>query len=67
MAEGFDEIEAVAVWDILRRAGVEVKSVSMTGEKTVTGARKVTVVTDVLYESVKSDDVEGFYILPGGV
>lgn len=67
LAEGFDEIEAVAVWDILRRAGVEVKSVSMTGEKTVVGAHNVAVVSDVLYESVKSDDVEGFYILPGSI
>ena len=37
-AEGSEEVEALAVVDILRRAGVETRIVSVTGDKMVTGA-----------------------------
>ena len=37
LATGFEEIEALTVTDILRRAGADVKTVSVAGEKTVAG------------------------------
>ena len=40
-AEGAEEVETLAVVDILRRAGVEIRIVSMTGEKMVTGAHGI--------------------------
>ena len=39
LAEGFEEIEAITVIDVLRRAGMDIKSVSITSEHAVAGAR----------------------------
>ena len=39
LAEGFEEIEALTVVDLGRRAGLDVQTVSITRDKTVTGAR----------------------------
>ena len=41
LATGFEEIEALTVTDILRRAGADMKTVSVTGEKTVEGAHGI--------------------------
>lgn len=66
LADGFEEIEAVAPVDILRRAGMIVKTVSVNGVKTVTGAHGVPYVADYLFEEVEFDDAE-WLILPGGM
>ena len=42
LAEGFEEMEAVTPIDLLRRAGVDAKLVSVTGNRAVTGAHGVT-------------------------
>ena len=47
-AEGSEEVEAWAVVDILRRAGVETHIVSVTGDKMVTGAHGIRVEADML-------------------
>ena len=47
LAEGFEEIEALTVTDVLRRAGVSVKNASVSGEY-VTGAHGITVKSDCL-------------------
>ena len=66
LAEGFEEIEALAPVDILRRAGVEVYTVGV-GAKVVTGAHKIPVVADVMDCEIAPDhDCEGV-ILPGGM
>ena len=46
MADGFEELEAVAVIDILRRGGVHVEAVSVTGERAVTGSHGISLVCD---------------------
>ena len=46
-AEGSEEVEALAVVDILRRAGVETRIVSVTGDKMVTGAHGIRVEADM--------------------
>ena len=51
-AEGSEEVEALAVVDILRRAGVETRIVSVTGDKMVTGAHGIRVEADMLMEDV---------------
>ena len=43
LADGFEEVEALAVVDVLKRAEIEVYMVSVTGEKLVTGAHQISV------------------------
>lgn len=62
---GFEEIEALATVDILRRAGLPVRTVSLSGETAVTGSHGVTVVADTLFEDVDFNTAE-MLILPGG-
>ncbi len=65
-AQGFEEIEALTVVDICRRAGLETDMVSIMGEREVTGSHGICVKTDVLLEEV---DFEGLdmLVLPGGM
>ena len=62
---GFEEIEALTVVDLLRRAGVDTDMVSVTGERTVTGSHQIPVVTDKLLSEVDFDKVE-VIVMPGG-
>lgn len=66
LADGFEEIEALATVDILRRAGMDVITVSINHEHIVTGAHGVPVVADVTF---KEADFGGsdWLILPGGM
>lgn len=65
LAEGFEEMEAVTPIDLLRRVGVDAKSVSVTGSKAVTGAHGVTYQADLLFEEIEAD--ADMLILPGGM
>lgn len=51
LANGFEEIEALAPLDILRRGGVDVKTVSITGSEIVESAHGVTVKADLIFEN----------------
>lgn len=66
LAEGFEEVEALTPVDVLRRAGVPVKTVSITDSLQVTGSHGITVTADAL---MKDTDFEGatWMILPGGL
>lgn len=66
LADGFEEMEALTQVDILKRAGMPVKTVSVTGVLTVTGSHGVPVIADMVFEEVNEDDVE-MIILPGGM
>ncbi len=66
MAEGHEEIEALTVVDLLRRAGIDIYTVSITGEKKVTGSHGITTVCDKLIETVNFDDAD-MLVLPGGM
>lgn len=66
LAEGFEEIEALFPLDIMRRGGLEVKTVSVTGYQTVTGSHHVPVIADLLFEELKEEEVE-MIVLPGGL
>lgn len=65
LTEGFEEIEALTVVDLLRRAQISVKMISVTGNQMVTGAHKIEVKADELFEN--ADFSKGdMLILPGG-
>ena len=65
LTTGFEEIEALATMDILRRGGVNIHSVSLTGDKMVTGGHQMTVTADCLFGEADFTDAQ-MLILPGG-
>ena len=65
LAQGFEEIEALAVVDILRRGELNINTVSITENKTVVGAHGISVITDITIGDM-SEDFEAL-ILPGGM
>lgn len=71
LADGFEEIEALTPLDMLRRAGLPVKTVAIgarccPGGATVTGAHHVPVICDLVPEEVPMEQVDAV-ILPGGM
>ena len=65
-ATGFEEVEALTVVDLLRRGGVDCKTVSVTGDYDVTGAHGITIRADLLFD--ETDLTKGdMLILPGGM
>ncbi|MFN2747858.1 MULTISPECIES: DJ-1 family glyoxalase III [Bacillus] len=65
LIDGFEEIEAITTIDILRRAEVDVVTVSLDGTRRVKGGHEIVVEADQLYED--SDFREAaMLILPGG-
>jgi 4-methyl-5(b-hydroxyethyl)-thiazole monophosphate biosynthesis len=66
LATGFEEIEAVGIIDILRRADIFITVTSVTGVREVTGAHHIKVLADELFEDV---DFSGYdmIVLPGGM
>lgn len=65
-ADGFEEIEALTVVDVLRRAELPVEMVSLNTDLQVRGAHGVTVVCDRLLADVQPT-ADGYLILPGGM
>ena len=66
IAEGFEEIEALTVVDVLRRADCDAKMVSITGNIKVTGTHGIPVETDLLFEDADYSLCE-MIVLPGGM
>ncbi|MCE4564652.1 DJ-1/PfpI family protein [Maribellus sp. CM-23] len=66
LAEGFEEIEAISIIDVLRRASLKVTVVSVTGDLAVTGAHQIQVTADKLFEDVDYSEIE-MLVLPGGM
>jgi 4-methyl-5(b-hydroxyethyl)-thiazole monophosphate biosynthesis len=65
LIEGFEEIEAVAIMDLLRRADIPVRTISLMKDLTVTGSHGIPVVADFLFEETSYDECDMF-VLPGG-
>ncbi len=63
---GYEEIEALTVVDILRRAGVEMTMVSVMGERSATGSHDIKVEMDALLDEVDFDKID-VIVLPGGM
>ncbi len=66
LANGFEETEAITIIDVLRRAGLNVQTVSVTDSKTVTGAHQVPIVADSLFDEVDYHGIDAI-LLPGGM
>lgn len=66
LADGFEEIEALAPVDLLRRAGLTVQTVGVTG-KVVTGSHGIAVTADILPADLNLNDDLQAVILPGGM
>ncbi|TKG92979.1 DJ-1/PfpI family protein [Puteibacter caeruleilacunae] len=66
LATGFEEVEAISIIDVLRRAEIDLTTVSITGDKVVVGAQNIPVVADVLFEDVNYEEFD-MIVLPGGI
>lgn len=71
LCKGFEEVEAIATADVLKRADIDVVLVSPYGDKTVEGAHKITVIVDECFENADVYNAPRFgdadaVILPGG-
>lgn len=68
LAEGFEELEAVALIDVMRRGGIEVRLVFIEDElhgRLVTGANGITLQADMSIKNIIVDDFD-MIVLPGG-
>ena len=65
LGEGFEEIEAIAPLDLLRRAEIEATTVSLTNDLLVRGGHSLTVQADINLEQVDFESLE-MLVLPGG-
>ena len=66
LGTGFEEVEAVATIDVLRRAEVELTTVSVMGERSVAGAHGVRIEADKMFDEVEFLNSD-MLILPGGM
>ena len=65
LADGFETVEALTTVDILRRAKIEVETVSIMPIQNVTSAQKIIVTADKMLEDVDIDSADMIF-LPGG-
>lgn len=66
LADGFEELEALSPVDVMRRAGMDVTTVSISSSLEVTGAHGVVVKSDKLFADVDFDGAE-WIVCPGGL
>lgn len=66
LSEGFEEIEAITIIDVLRRSGLKVTTVSVTGNLIVTGSHQIPVTADILFKDADYEAAD-MIILPGGM
>ena len=66
LADGFEEVEALAVADVLYRAGVRADLISVTDARHVTSSHGIRVVADLMLADVDLWDYTVLF-LPGGM
>lgn len=66
LANGFEEVEALATVDVLRRASLDVTMVGV-GSDVITGAHGIGVICDAVDSDVEPDDELEAVVLPGGM
>jgi 4-methyl-5(b-hydroxyethyl)-thiazole monophosphate biosynthesis len=67
IANGFEEIEAISIIDVLRRGGIDAITVGIDSD-TIEGANKISIKTDRILDSVTDKEIAEFdmIVLPGG-
>ena len=65
LATGFEEIEAVSIIDILRRAGVEIETISISENRQISGAHNIEILADTLFDETDFSNGD-MLIFPGG-
>lgn len=65
LGTGFEEVEAIAPIDLMRRAGIDVLSVGING-KTVYGSHNIGIEADIVLDEIDLTDLE-MIVLPGGL
>ena len=65
LTTGFEDIEAIATIDVLRRAGIDTKTVSLENSKQVVSSHNIPVIADVLFNEANFASAE-MLVLPGG-
>ena len=66
LADGFEEIEGLTVVDILRRAGIETETISITDSRRINGAHGIAVEADSLFAQARPEAAD-MLVLPGGM
>ena len=66
LAGGFEEVEAIAPVDLLRRAKIDCVTVSLTGERLVSSSRAIPIMADRSWDELDFDEYDGV-VLPGGL
>ena len=66
LANGFEELEAITPVDVLRRHNIDVRTVSVTSEKLVTGTHGIQIAADLTATEVPLEDID-MLVLPGGM
>ena len=66
LADGFEEVEALTVVDILRRGQIDLVMVSVSGNREVEGSHGIAVRTDMLFDESDFSDAD-MLVLPGGM
>ncbi len=65
LADGFEETEAIAPFDMVKRAGEDAVFVSVSNNKTVTGAHGIKIVADIFMNEISAENGK-MIVLPGG-
>lgn len=65
VTDGFEETEAVVTIDIMRRGGVQLDIVSLTGKKMVRGKHELNIETDILFDAAANANYD-MLLIPGG-
>ena len=66
LANGFEETEAIGCLDVIKRAGIDIKTVSIESGQAVKGSHGISVNADIMKSEIIKEDCEGV-ILPGGM
>ena len=64
LADGFEETEAIAPFDMVKRAGEDAVFVSVSNNKTVTGAHGIKIVADIFMNEISAENGK-MIVLPG--
>ena len=66
LADGFEDIEGLAVVDLMRRADIDIKTVSIKKSKEITTSHGITMLTDLTFAETDFTDAD-MLVLPGGM